>query len=57
MSKGTPTGRTAKDLRDKYPDRIPVIVSKSQSCNLNEIDKERLIAHCDVGFQYGCANN
>ena len=34
-----PTERTAKDLRDKYPDRIPVIVSKSQSCNLNEIDK------------------
>ena len=39
MRKDTPTGRTANDLRDKYPDRIPVIVNKSKHCDLNDIDK------------------
>lgn len=35
--------RTSNDLRQKYPDRIPVIVNKSQHCDLNEIDKYKYL--------------
>ena len=30
----------SKRVRDKFPDRIPVIVGKAKGCNLNDIDKK-----------------
>ena len=30
-----------KRIREKYPERVPVIVEKAKGCNLNDIDKKQ----------------
>ena len=35
-------------IREKYPDRIPVIVEKAKGCNLNDIDKKKYLVPCDL---------
>ena len=30
----------SKRIREKFPERIPVIVGKAAGCNLNDIDKK-----------------
>jgi GABA(A) receptor-associated protein len=38
----------SKRVRDKYPERIPVIVGKAKGCNLNDIDKKKYLVPCDL---------
>ena len=33
----------SKRIREKYPERIPVIVGKAAGCNLNDIDKKKYL--------------
>jgi len=52
---GTFTPDEAKRVREKYPDRIPVLVGKSPSTDAPEIDKHKFLVPVDltVGqFQY-----
>nr|QOI90342.1 hypothetical protein HWQ62_00205 [Pyramimonas orientalis virus] len=34
-------------LREKYPDRVPVIISKSDGSEINNIDKRKYLVPCD----------
>jgi GABA(A) receptor-associated protein len=38
----------SKRIREKYPDRVPVIVQKAKGCNLNDIDKKKYLVPSDV---------
>ena len=38
----------SKRIREKYPERIPVIVGKAAGCNLNDIDKKKYLVPCDI---------
>tara|TARA_B100000795_G_scaffold270051_2_gene262251 strand:+ start:6213 stop:6569 length:357 start_codon:yes stop_codon:yes gene_type:complete len=35
-------------IREKYPERIPIIVRKATCCNLNDIDKSKYLALVDM---------
>ncbi len=35
-------------IRDKYPDRIPIIVEQGTSCNLPPIDKKKYLVPMDL---------
>lgn len=35
--------KESKKVLDKYPDRVPVIVSKANNCDLNVIDKSKFL--------------
>ena len=37
-----------KKIREKYPDRVPVIVSRAQNCTLNDIDKKKYLVPNDL---------
>jgi len=37
-----------KKIREKYPDRVPVIVSRAQNCTLNDIDKHKFLVPNDL---------
>jgi GABA(A) receptor-associated protein len=37
-------------LREKYPERIPIIVKKGKSKNIDEIDKNKFMAPADSPF-------
>jgi len=42
-------------IREKYPERIPVIVGRATGCSLNDIDKKKYLVPCDItidGFLY-----
>jgi GABA(A) receptor-associated protein len=38
----------SKRIREKYPERVPVIVEKAKGCNLNDIDKKKYLVPCDI---------
>ena len=38
----------SKRIREKYPERVPVIVQKAKGCNLNDIDKKKYLVPSDV---------
>jgi GABA(A) receptor-associated protein len=38
----------SKNILSKYPERIPVIVSKSKNSKLNDIDKKKFLVPCDL---------
>lgn len=38
----------SKRIRDKYPERVPIIVGKAKGCNLNDIDKKKYLVSCDL---------
>ena len=35
-------------IREKYPERIPIIVKKSANCSLKDIDKSKYLAPVDM---------
>jgi GABA(A) receptor-associated protein len=35
-------------IREKYPERVPVIVGKARGCTLNDIDKKKYLIPNDV---------
>lgn len=35
-------------IRQKYPERVPIIVKKAAGCNLNDIDKSKFLAPIDM---------
>lgn len=37
-----------KKIREKYPERIPIMVNKASGCNLNDIDKKKYLVPCDM---------
>jgi GABA(A) receptor-associated protein len=37
-----------KRVREKYPERVPVIVEKAKGCNLNNIDKKKYLVPHDL---------
>ena len=38
----------SKYIMDKYPDRIPVVVTKADNCKLNDIDKHKFLVPKDL---------
>lgn len=38
----------SKYIMEKYPDRIPVIVTKADNCKLNDIDKHKFLVPKDL---------
>lgn len=35
-------------IREKYPERVPVMVERAKGCNLNIIDKKKYLVPCDL---------
>ena len=35
-------------IRSKYPNRIPIIVTKGETCTLNDIDKNKYLVPIDI---------
>lgn len=40
----------SKKIREKYPDRIPVIVEKNETATVNQIDKRKYLVPKDLSF-------
>ena len=40
----------SKKIREKYPDRIPVIVEKNENSDIKEIDKNKYLVPSDLSF-------
>ena len=38
----------SKRIREKYPDRYPIIVCKGNNCSLPDIDKHKFLVPCDL---------
>tara|TARA_B110001452_G_C15127122_1_gene392781 strand:- start:175 stop:531 length:357 start_codon:yes stop_codon:yes gene_type:complete len=38
----------SKRMREKYPDRYPIIVYKGNNCSLPDIDKHKFLVPCDL---------
>lgn len=40
----------SKKIREKYPERIPIIVEKNETSNVKEIDKKKYLVPKDLSF-------
>ena len=40
----------SKKIREKYPDRIPVIVERNENSDIKEIDKNKYLVPSDLSF-------
>ena len=36
------------NILSKYPDRVPIIVQKNKTCNLNDVDKSKYLVPKDM---------
>ena len=42
----------SRKIMRKYPSKVPIIVQKSKSCNLNEIDKVKYLVPKDLNMNH-----